>query len=133
MAFTEQDLQNQQQEIARLASESEAYEIACGVDSYTEKENSFPVYKTLNEVKEDFISTFTNFSHVLNAEIPIVNTLLPRITDSNESQLKNKEFDISTNLSGSSIFFNDSQLANALSPIYSKFSEIFIFDNDFAT
>ncbi len=52
------------QEIARLASESETYEIACGVDSYTEKENSFPVYKTLNEVHEDFdvIIDFSNAS-----------------------------------------------------------------------
>ena len=52
------------QEIARLASESETYEIACGVDSYTEKENGFPVYKTLNEVHEDFdvIIDFSNAS-----------------------------------------------------------------------
>ena len=52
------------QEIARLAAESEQYEIVAGVDSYTEKENKFPVYKTLSECKEEFdvIIDFSNAS-----------------------------------------------------------------------
>lgn len=51
-------------EIANLTLDSELYEIACGVDSYTEKERSFPVYKTLWECKEEFdvIIDFSNAS-----------------------------------------------------------------------
>ena len=52
------------QEIARLAGESEQYEIVAGVDSYTEKENYFPVYKTLAECNDEFdiIIDFSNAS-----------------------------------------------------------------------
>lgn len=51
-------------EIANLTEGSEIYEIACGVDSYTEKERNFPVYKSLWDCKDEFdvIIDFSNAS-----------------------------------------------------------------------
>lgn len=54
------------QEIALMAEGSDECEITAGVDKFTEKKNSFPVYKELSECRESFdvIVDFSNASGI---------------------------------------------------------------------
>lgn len=54
------------QEIALMAEGSDECEITAGVDKFTEKKNSFPVYKELSECRENFdvIVDFSNASGI---------------------------------------------------------------------
>lgn len=50
------------QVICRIADESSYVNIVCGIDINTEKRNSFPVYSSFSEVKED-CDVIIDFSH----------------------------------------------------------------------
>lgn len=57
------------QVLARLISEAPDMEVICGVDSFPDKlKNNFPVYETLNTVKEDadILIDFSNHSSINN-------------------------------------------------------------------